>query len=208
MGLSEKGFSTMRLLVLLFFIPFLSSAATNESLQSQLIEMAKLDQLLRNQLGEAGWDKAPKELRAQLSKVDQGNTEALKAILSDRQWFTEKEVGRDGISAAFLIIQHSPDEQFQERMLPILKNSYLNNEGVSGQEVALLTDRVLIHMDKAQIYGTQAEIKNGEVTFMPISDKDLVDKRRAEMGMPPLEYYKKLLEKMYGIKDHPEIDLN
>jgi hypothetical protein len=208
MGLLEKGFSTMRLLVLLFFIPFLSSAATNESLQSQLTEMAELDQLLRNQLGEVGWDKAPKELRAQLSKVDQDNTEALKAILSDRQWFTEKEVGRDGISSAFLIIQHSPDEQFQERMLPILKNSYLNNEGVSGQEVALLTDRVLIHMDKAQIYGTQAEIKNGEVTFMPISDKDLVDKRRAEMGMPPLEYYKKLLEKMYGIKDHPEIDLN
>ena len=198
----------MRLLFLLLLIPSFANAEIDKVLQSQLLEMAKLDQSVRKQLGEAGWDKAPKNLHTKLSTVDNENTKKLKAILSERQWFTEVEVGKEGIGAAFLIIQHSPDTEFQERMLPILKESYLSNEGVSGQEVALLTDRVLIRMGKKQIYGTQADVKNGEIAFMPISDIDTVDERRAEMNMPPLEFYKKLMEEMYGIKDHPEIDLN
>ena len=93
-------------------------------------------------------------------------------------------------------------------MLSILKESYLKDEGVSGQEVALLTDRVLIHMGQKQLYGTQADIKNGEISFLPISDEELVDQRRSEMNLPPMAFYKKLLEEMYGIKEHPEIDLN
>ncbi|MCF7516524.1 hypothetical protein L3V43_23365 [Pseudoalteromonas sp. L23] len=198
----------MRLLFLLYFLPCFVSAEINLPLQVQLIEMAKQDQAVRKQLGDAGWDKAPKELHAKLSSVDHQNTEKLKAILSKRQWLTHAEVGNEGVGAAFLIIQHSSDTEFQERMLPILKRAYLNNEGVSGQEVALLTDRVLIHRGQKQLYGTQADIKNGKVTFMPISEVDKVDERRAEMNMPPLEFYKKIMEEMYGIKDHPEIELN
>ncbi|GIU04584.1 hypothetical protein TUM4261_04960 [Shewanella sp. c952] len=198
----------MRLLFLLFFLPFFSSAEINQALQTQLIDMEKQDQSVRKQLGKAGWDKTSKELHAKISAIDHENTEKLKVILSKRHWFKESEVGKEGIGAAFLIIQHSPDQSFQERMLPVLKNSYLKNEGISGQEVALLTDRVLIHKGQKQRYGTQANINNGEITFEPISDIETVDKRRAEMNMPPLEFYKKLMEEMYGIKDHPEIELN
>ena len=196
----------MRLFVLLFFIPFFASAEINQSLQTQLLEMETSDQSLRKKLGKIGWSKAPQKLLAKLSAVDLENTNKLKAMLSKRQWFTEAEVGRKGIEAAFLIIQHSPDKSFQERMLPILKDAYLNNQGVSGQEVALLTDRVLVHNGQKQLYGTQADLKNDEVVFMPISDIDKVDERRAEMGMPPLKFYKKLLEEMYGVKDHPDIN--
>ena len=198
----------MRFFFLLIFIPSFVSAEINFPLQAQLIEMAKQDQAVRKQLVDAGWDKAAKELHAKLASVDHQNTEKLKAILSKRKWLTNAEVGNEGVGAAFLIIQHSPDTSFQERMLPFLKRAYLNNEGVSGQEVALLTDRVLIHKGQKQLYGTQADIKNGEVTFMPISQVDKVDERRAAMNMPPLEFYRKLMEEMYGIKDHPEIELN
>lgn len=198
----------MRFFCLLLFIPSFVSAEIDVSMQAQLIEMANQDQALRKQLGDAGWDKAPKELHAKLASVDHQNTEKLKAILLNRQWLTNAEVGNKGVGAVFLIIQHSSDTEFQERMLPLLKRAYLNNEGVSGQQVALLTDRVLIHKGQKQLYGTQADIKNGEVTFMPISQVDKVDERRAEMNMPPLEFYRKLMEEMYGIKDHAEIELN
>ncbi|WP_231617008.1 DUF6624 domain-containing protein [Pseudoalteromonas sp. SWXJZ10B] len=93
-------------------------------------------------------------------------------------------------------------------VLPYLKQSYLNGEGVSGQQVALLTDRVLIAQGKKQIYGTQADVSEGKVVFSPIEDETNVDKLREEMKMPSLDFYLKIMEKMYGIKEHPEIDLN
>nr|WP_206099414.1 DUF6624 domain-containing protein [Rheinheimera riviphila] len=170
--------------------------------------MAELDQSIRKELGEAGWDKAPKELLDKVSAIDEKNTSKLKSMLSNRAWFSKAEVGIDGIGAAFLIIQHSPDNELKERMLPVLKQAYLNGDGVSGQEVALLTDRVLISKGQQQRYGTQADIRDGKVIFKPIDDPTTVDERRAEMKMPPLEFYRKLLEEMYGITDHPEIDLN
>ena len=84
-------------------------------------------------------------------------------------------------------------------MLPLLKQSFLNGEGVTGQEFALLTDRVLVHQNKPQLYGTQLNILNGELVFDPILDKESVNKRRAEVGLPSLEEYKKVVAEAYGM---------
>ena len=65
-----------------------------------------------------------------------------------------------------------------------------------------------IAQGKKQIYGTQANVSEGKVVFSPIEDETNVDKRREEMKMPSLDFYLKIMEKMYGIKEHPEIDLN
>ena len=176
----------MRYLTILLFIPFVTLAEINSVLQKELIEMEIKDQKIRNQI----------------------NTVRLKAIIKKHSWLTKDLVGTEGVNAAFLIIQHSPDITFKEQMLPHLKKSYLNGEGVTGQQVALLTDRVLIAQGKKQIYGTQADVSEGQVLFSPIEDEVNVDKRREEMKMPPLDFYLKIMEKMYGIKDHPEIDLN
>jgi hypothetical protein len=112
------------------------------------------------------------------------------------------------VSAAFLIVQHSPDRTFQESMLSNLHESYRNNEGISGQQLALLTDKVLLGQGKKQIYGTQFDVKNNEVVFKPIEDMKTIDQLRKEMKMPPLAFYKRMVEEMYGIKDYPDIDLN
>lgn len=198
----------MRYFLLLLFLPFLTCAEINESLQNQLLEMAKADQAIRKELGELGWGKAPQSIKDKVMRTDEKNTRKLKIILNGRSWFTKKEVGKSGVAAAFLIIQHSPDTEFKKKMLPLLKQSYLNDGGVTGQEVALLTDRVRISNGQPQVYGTQADIINNEVIFKPIENRKEVDDRRAEMGIPPLDFYKRLMEESYGIKDHPDIELN
>ncbi|MCL1059146.1 hypothetical protein L2729_14290 [Shewanella gelidimarina] len=198
----------MRYLFIILLIPFYSFAEINSSLQSELIRMGVADQNIRNEVGKAGWTNAPKELLEKLLQIDESNTIRLKAIVKEYSWVTKDLVGTEGLGAAFLIIQHSPDVTFKEQMLPHLKKSYLNDEGITGQQVALLTDRVLISQGNKQIYGTQADISDGKVVFSPIEDEANVDKRRADMKMPPLDLYLKLMEEMYGIKDHPEIDLN
>lgn len=170
--------------------------------------MAEVDQAVRKKLSDAGWHDASEELRNKVVTIDKQNTFKLKALLSDRTWFTKSEVGEDGMSAAFLIVQHSADYKFKEKMLPLLKQSYTNGEGITGQQVALLTDRIRINKGEKQLYGTQADISTGKVIFEPITNPDTVDSRRARMKMPSLAFYKKLLEKMYGLKEHPDIDLD
>ncbi|ATC86618.1 DUF6624 domain-containing protein [Pseudoalteromonas arctica] len=196
------------LLFLVLIIPFYSFAEINLPLQKELIEMEIEDQHIRNKIGEAGWQNPPKALLEQMMKIDESNTGKLKAIIKKHHWVTRDLVGVKGVGAAFLVIQHSPDVAFKVKMLPYLKQSYLNGEGVSGQQVALLTDRALIAQGKKQIYGTQADVSEGKVVFSPIEDETNVDKRREEMNMPSLDFYLKIMEKMYGIKEHPEIDLN
>lgn len=200
--------TNMRYLITLLFIPFISFAEVNLPLQKQLLDMEIKDQQIRNELVKSGWKNASKELLEQLHQIDQSNTDRLKDIIKEHSWLTKQLVGVEGVGAAFLIIQHSPDTAFKEEMLPYLEQSYLRNEGISGQQLALLTDRILIAQGKAQIYGTQADLSKGKVVFSPIEDEANVDKRRKKMNMPPLEFYRKLVEEMYGIKDHPEIGLN
>ncbi|MEI8653126.1 hypothetical protein P4S57_10595 [Pseudoalteromonas sp. Hal273] len=198
----------MRYLFLLLIIPLHSFAEINLPLQKELIEMEIEDQHIRSKIGEAGWQNPPKALLEQMMKIDESNTGKLKAIIKKHHWLTRDLVGVKGVGAAFLVIQHSPDVAFKVKMLPYLKQSYLNGEGVSGQQVALLTDRVLIAQGKKQIYGTQADVSEGKVVFSPIEDETNVEIRREEMNMPSLDFYLKIMEKMYGIKEHPEIDLN
>ena len=194
--------------MLLAILPFFTLADINSQLTKELIEMKIQDQKIRNEVGKAGWQNPPRELLEQVKKVDETNTAKLKAIIKQYSWLTKDLVGVEGLNAAFLIIQHSPDIAIKAKMLPNLERAYLNNEGITGQQVALLTDRVLIAQGKQQTYGTQADLTDGKIVFKPIEDEANVDERRAKMKMPPLDFYLKLLEEMYGIKDHPEIDLN
>jgi hypothetical protein len=194
----------MRYLVVMLFIPFISFAEVNFQLQKKLIEMKIEDQKVRNELNE----NVTKELVIKQNKVDDSNTVKLKAIIKEHSWLTKELVGVEGVGAAFLIIKHSSDITFKEKMLPYLKKSYLSDDGISGQQVALLTDDVLLTQGEKQVYGTQVKISDGKLVFRPIDDEANVDKRRAEMKMPPLASYKKMLEKVYGIKEHSEMDLD
>ncbi len=107
-------------------------------------------------------------------------------------------VGRDGVEAAFLIVQHADrDPEFQQQMLPLLIEAHHRGE-VKGGDVALLTDRVLTGMGKPQRYGTQIEIVGGEFVVKPVEDSEQLDQLRAQMGLPPMEAYLQLIRKAYG----------
>ncbi len=131
--------------------------------------------------------------------VDTANTATLKRIINRYGWPGRKLVGRKGIEAAFLILQHSPDTLFQRACLPLLQNAYEHDQ-VPGEAVALLTDRVLVREGKPQLYGTQATFADGKLAMDPIADSAGVDARRAKLGLPSLAEYIKLLQQVYHLK--------
>lgn len=109
-------------------------------------------------------------------------------------------VGREGVEAAFVVLQHAPDWSFQEEMLPATEAAY--HSGVlDGQDYALLLDRVRVHQGRPQVYRTQMkpprEWEAGEPVPEPIADEAHVDERRAEVGLPSMAVYLEIVKEMY-----------
>ncbi|HWE41668.1 MAG TPA: DUF6624 domain-containing protein [Gemmatimonadaceae bacterium] len=169
----------------------------DEALRAALISRGRQDQAVR-EVFLAGHHQDTTDLRL-MSDVDADNTSFLKKIVAERGWPGRSLVGGDAESAAFLIVQHSPDSAFQARVLPLLEKAYAAGEA-EGQQVALLTDRVAVQRGQPQVYGTQASIVNGRFRLNPIADSVNVDRRRAALKMPPVAAYMRILDSLYSTR--------
>jgi len=172
----------------------------NPALRDELLQRMQADQDIRNELIAQGVEKANEDVRARMKQIDADNQARLKAIVADHGWPTVKQIGREAVHAAFLLLQHASDTGFQKEMLPLVEKSYENGE-FEGQSYALLFDRTRVREGKPQRYGTQAravsEWKDQQPALMPIEDEEHVEERRAEAGLPPLALYLKLLKQTY-----------
>ena len=169
------------------------------ALRSELLKRVEQDQAIRNELISKGVKNPDKAILARMKAIDTANTERMRAIIRQYSWPGPELVGRDGAEAAFLLVQHA-DLAFQKEMLPLVEKAYRSG-GLSGQSYALLLDRVRVGEGKPQVYGTQAkrfeEWKGQEPALAPIEDEANVDKRRAEVGLPPLSEYREMLKRLY-----------
>ena len=85
---------------------------------------------------------------------DSVRTRRLRAIVEKYGWPDPSRAGGEAAQAAFLILQHSPEPQFQKDMLPVIEQ-HARQGAVPPSEAALLIDRVLMHDNLPQRYGTQ-----------------------------------------------------
>lgn len=181
-----------------------SAGVQAPELRDELLAMETADQEARKDLIAArdagsGLDTA---MVRRVREIDRENTERLKRIVAEHGWPSARMVGEEGVHAAFLVVQHTGDAEFQERMLPAVERSY--REGVlEGQAYALLLDRVRVRQGRPQVYGTQmkpvTQWEDGEPVPYPIRDVGSVDERRAKVGLPPLSEYVQLLQEAYGL---------
>lgn len=179
------------------------SAATlhaDSALKVELLSRVDADQAVRDtfalQMRETG--RLTPRLIARMTTVDSGNVAWLRSQVRRSGVPTAAQVGREGMEALWLLVQHADrDTAFQAMMLPLMQSAYAAGE-VSGQELAMLTDRVAKARGQRQTYGTQASIHDGVVDVDPIEDSAGVDARRAVMGLMPLAVYKQALDSMYA----------
>jgi hypothetical protein len=174
-------------------------SGANQALRQELLKRVKQDQAIRNELIKKGVQHPDAGIIARMQTIDSDNTVRMKTIIEQYGWPGPELVGEDGTEAALLLVQHA-DHEFQKEVLPMVRDAYLANK-LTGQNYALLLDRVLVAEGKPQVYGTQAkgfdQWKGHEPVLQPIEDEANVDKRRAEVGLPPLSEYKKFLKEMY-----------
>lgn len=169
------------------------------ALRRELLRRAEQDQAIRNEFIKKGVERPDQSVLNRMQAMDADNAARMRAIVRQHGWPAPSLVGRDGTEAALLLVQHA-DHSFQKEMLPLVEKAYKRGE-VPGQTYALLLDRVLVGEGKPQVYGTQAkpfkDWEGQEPLLQPIEDEANVDKRRAEIGLPPLSEYRQMLRRMY-----------
>lgn len=173
------------------------AAAVDSSLQRDLLRLAAEDQVGRSGLAAAAARQDTLYLKRFVA-ADSLRSEWLEALVGERGWPTPALVGAEGVRAAWTLLQHSPDTAFQARMLPEVERAAARGE-LPRADVAMLTDRVLVKSGRRQRYGTSFSVKDGRLVADPIEDVAGLAARRAELGMPEMSAYAKLLGELYGL---------
>lgn len=171
-----------------------AEANLNKSLVASLDKIYTDDQKYRQEIDgiEKKYGPDSKEINDHwkiINEKDSLNLIEVKKILDTYGWAGPDVVGGRGSTTLFLVIQHA-DQATQEKYLPMMREAVKNGKA-QGSSLALLEDRVALRQGKKQIYGSQIgrDQKTKAYYVSPLEDPDNVDKRRAEVGLPPLAEY-------------------
>ena len=153
--------------------------AIDEPLRATLLQMAKDDQeAIRVVTADPGRPLRDDERRLDV-EIHSRNDDLIRRIVREHGWPGRSLVGDDGASAAWLVVQHMDgDPAFQRSCLELMKGAFDAGE-VRAHDLAYLTDRVLTHEGKKQMYGTQG------IGVTSPEDEARVNRNRAAIGLPP-----------------------
>ena len=161
---------------------------SNDSLRRMLLSLEREDQEPRRDFGSRVNDSA---YVRRLTELDQQTSAAVKGILDRFGLPTRSLVGAAGVSALFLVVQHSAT--LQQRVLDLAKRAPAGE--VPPTALAMLEDRVLSKSGKPQVYGSHFNIgSDGMLRFAPVTDPKGLAARRERAGLPPLDVYVCLME--------------
>lgn len=123
-----------------------------------------------------------------ISYKDSLNLIEIKAILDNRGWLGANIIGDQGNQTLFLVIQHA-DKLTRQKYLPMIREAVKVGKA-NPADLALMEDRAAMENGKKQIYGSQLmSDTNGKLFVIPVEDPDNLDKRRKEVGLPPMQEY-------------------
>jgi hypothetical protein len=161
--------------------------AQNPGLRDELLRMLEEDQAARREAIQTNFKDAAVQER--MRTIDQRNTARMKEIIAQAGWPTRTLVGQRGAKAAWLLVQHADlDPAFQKECLVLLEKAVAAGEA-AGEDLAYLTDRVLVAEGKPQRYGTQFHMVDGQLVPRPLEDEAQVDARREAVGLGTMAEY-------------------
>jgi len=147
-----------------------------------------------------GYDsKEMESLSTEIGKKDSIDLIKTETILDKYGWLGPDQVGDIGTVAEFIVIQHA-DQPIHEKYLPLMRQAVKEGKA-RPDDLALLEDRTALEEGKKQIYGSQVglDTKTNKYYLRPIEDEPNVNKRRASVGLMPLEEYAKLFGIVYKL---------
>lgn len=132
-----------------------------------------------------------KELMLKIKKQDSLNLFELEDIIKNYGWLGPYEIGYKNNQYLFLVIQHA-DLKTQKKYLSVLREAVRNGKALP-KDLAYLEDRINRRSGIPQIYGSQVYIDKIQKTYylFPVQNVDLLDSKRASVGLEPISTYLK-----------------
>lgn len=199
------------LTVLTFFLcqcGFGQVATTDTALVRLIDKMAYQDQKIQEDFIKAGSDSMRRQTEKEIQKTFAANCIVLKNIVAKHGYPGFDLVGKESSHRFWLLVQHcDADLDFQKLMLEQMQQE-VKKDNAGKSDFAYLVDRVNSNQGKPQVYGTQVEVKDILTGYTPklIADPEKVNKRRQEMGLPPLEEYLKKMNDMFYAMNKEKIE--
>ena len=188
--------------MMLAFFGFQSIGQTNPGLAAKIDSLAEVDQK---------WNGEIRKIRNGESHVDLDEAQTMISTINSRNYFELQKimtqhgypgfdlVGEKASNNFWLLVQHQDEHrEFQEAVLEKMKME-VNRKNAAPKNFAYLTDRVGINSNQLQIYGTQMRLNSDSTSYepMPTLYPEGLDDRRAEVGLPPMEAYIKIMNEHY-----------
>ena len=159
--------------------------------REQLLEMINEGQNLRSLFGVLDF----KKVDSLIFIADTTHMARIHKIIKKIGFPDIEKVGLDGSNAIFIILMHTlnnwrNDEQNLAFFYPMLKKAVQELKFIPN-DMAILVDRHKAIHKQEQIYGSYWVRKNDKEIITAIQNIKEVDKRRMEIGLPPLSVAKK-----------------
>jgi hypothetical protein len=171
----------------------------NEALRRELLAMEKVDQEARVKCSGGTVDEQIKCYQLTAENVDAAHTKRLRVILDQYGFPSAKLVGDDGFRAFMLLLQHSTSDELRDRSLKPIEEAFKRKE-LLPQDYANFIDRYHLRRGEPQIYGSGFESRDGKMVLSPTLDIKNLEKRRKEIGLPPMKEYMEMLKKTYHLE--------
>lgn len=99
----------------------------------------------------------------------------------------KNDISENALIAIFYVFQHSTSD-IMAAYYPYIRES-ASSGNMKLRWLAMMKDRLLLSHEKQQIYGTQysEDPVTNKTTLSPLRNPEMVNKRREEMGMGPIE---------------------
>lgn len=171
----------------------------NQDLVDELRAMATIDQVAAGVRTKKYEELPLTEWKKFKDSVFRTNEKRLQEIFETHGFAGYDLVGEKGSLNFWLIVQHSDhNPEFQKEVLDKMKVE-VDKNNAQPRRYGLLVDRVKLNTGEAQVYGTQVRYNkhNGQAYPEKLIDSANVNKRRASVGLEPIEVYLNDMSDMY-----------
>lgn len=123
------------------------------------------------------------------AEIDRQNLITVVSIIEKCGMPTLEIISEKEMTAVWLVLQHT-DHLTRVKYLPYIEKAVENGD-LEKRQLALTMDRILSGEGKPQLYGSQIlpGCEPGTWEYLPIKDPEYVNKRRAEVGLGPIQEY-------------------
>ena len=170
---------------------------THPALRDELLAMEKVDQDARLKCIDGPTEEQAKCF-AGLLPMDQQHTKRIEVIFDQIGFPNTAKVGKEGMQAYLILLQHAPTDELRVKSLKPITQAFEKKE-IAPIGYANFVDRLRLHQGKKQLYGSGFEFKDGKMVMSPTEDMKNLGKRRAKIGLPPLEEHIKMMKEMYHL---------